>query len=162
LARVHRELHIVMPTTSARAHGLGPDADLPALARETVLAINPFAAFTVSDASPAPSDSGFVTAGIGLDVPDGLDLYAGWGGGCGQISDRPTIATQADDGLIGAATASCMLAACMFRASHGSAVNTGRINLVERTGGCIAATTTVVGPIDTGDTLVVGAGAVGQ
>jgi hypothetical protein len=162
LARAHRELHITVPAVPALALGLAQAADLPALVRETVLAINPHLALTVSSTNPPAGSAGGVSAGIGLDVPDGLDLYVGWAGGRGEISVRPVPATFADDGLIGAATASCLLAAGIFRICHGSPAASGRINLAERTHGVAAGATTVTGPIDTGDTLLVGAGAVGQ
>jgi len=162
LARVHRELHFTVPAVPVLARGRAPAGDLPALVRETAVAINPFLILTVTDTAPAAGNAAGIAAAIGLEVPDGLDLYAGWAGGRGEISDQPSLATQADDGLIGAATASCLLAAGIFRACHGSPAAGGRINLAERAAGAAAGTTTVAGPIDVGDTLVVGAGAVAQ
>lgn len=162
LARVHRELHFAVPAVPALARGLAQADDLPALVRETALAINPFLMLTVTDTAPAAGNAAGISAAIGLEVPGGLDLYAGWAGGRGEISDRPSPATQASDGLIGTATASCLLAAGIFRACHGSPAASGRINLTERSAGAAAGTTTVTGPIDVGNTLVVGAGAVAQ
>ena len=162
LARVHRELHFAVPAVPALARGLAQADDLPSLVRETALAINPFLMLTVTSTAPAAGNARGIAAAIGLEVPDGLDLYAGWAGGCGEISDRRLPAIRAEDGLIGAATASCLLAGAIFRACHGSPAASGRINLAERASGVDAGTKTIAGPIDVGDTLVVGAGAVTQ
>jgi hypothetical protein len=162
LARVHRELHIVMPAAPALASGLTQAADLTSVVRQTALAINPFLALTVSPMVALAPSTGAVTAGIGLGVPNGLDLYAGWAGGRGEISCQPASVSLTEDGLIGAATAACILAAGIFRATHGGPISIARINIVERTAGADAGSSTLHGPIDAGDTLVVGAGAVGQ
>jgi molybdopterin/thiamine biosynthesis adenylyltransferase len=160
LARVHRQLHLVIPAAPILARGLIRAADLPSSAVDTAAAINPFMAVTVSGTMASAPGAEAVTAAIGTDVPGGLDLYIGWIRGRAEIATHPVPVTEGGDALAGAGTASCLLAAGIFRASHGSPVRSARINLVERTEGDQAGTGSVAGPIDVGDVLVVGAGAV--
>jgi hypothetical protein len=63
--------------------------------------------------------------------------------------------------ILGAATAACLAAAAAFRLVHGGRLpSPTAINLLERTANEDAASTSAVGPIQVGDVLVVGAGAV--
>jgi hypothetical protein len=160
LARVHRQLHLIIPAAPVLARGLIQAADLPSSAIGTVAAINPFTIITLSGTLAAVPGTEAITAAIGKDVPDGLDLYIGWNGGRAEIATHPVPVTDGGDALLGAGTASCLLAASIFRVSHGSPIRGAQINLVERTEGNQAGTSSVAGPIDVGDVLVVGAGAV--
>ena len=160
LARVHRQLHIAVPSIARIAAGLIPADDLAGSIRETALAINPHITVTLSDAMDEIQDA--VTAGIGSEVPAGLDVYGGWTGGRGEIGDRPFPLTGDEPGLIGAATATNLLAAAIFRASHQAPVRSIRLNIMEGRTGESAGTTSVAGPIDVGRVLVAGAGAVAQ
>ena len=160
LARVHRQLHLVIPAAPLLARGLISAADLPSSVIGTVAAINPFMIITVSDTLAAAPGAEAITAAIGKDVPGRLDLYIGWTGGRAEITTYPVAVTEGGDALVGAGTASCLLAAGIFRTSHGSPVRSVRINLVERAEGDQAGTSSAAGPIDVGDVLVAGAGAV--
>jgi hypothetical protein len=160
LTRVHRQLHLVIPATPVFARGLIQAVDLPSSAIDTVAAINPFMAITVSDTLAATPGAEAITAAIGKDVPGGFDLYTGWTGGRAEMAAHPVAVTEGGDALVGAGSASCLLAAGIFRTSHGSPVRSARINLVERAEGDQAGTGSVAGPIDVGDVLVAGAGAV--
>jgi hypothetical protein len=160
LARVHRDLRFAVPPVPRTARGLVPAPDLAGSIRETVLAINPHIAVTVSNSPQAAP--GAVTAGIGADVPAGLDIYAGWTGGRGEISGRPLHADDGEPALTGAATAVNLLAAAVFRASHGSPMRSTQVNVAEAQAGEGSGTDSAAGPIDVGSVLVVGGGAVAQ
>ncbi|MFD6995103.1 hypothetical protein ACFWA5_02220 [Streptomyces mirabilis] len=163
LARVHRRLHLIMPVADLRARAL---VDAPTLADAmitTVTAINPILALTTAP-TPASIPANAITIGIGTELPTGLDLYLGWHGGRGEIATASCQESSAseEEHILGAATAACLAAAMAFRAAHGSAIRPTRLNLLERTADADAGTTSLTGPVDVGDVLVVGAGAVSQ
>ena len=160
LARVHRDLRFAVPPVPRTARELVLGPDLAGSVRETVLAINPHIALTVSGFLQA--SAGAVTAGIGTDVPAGLDIYAGWTGGRGEISGRPLHADGGEPALIGAASAANLLAAAVFRATQDFTVGSTLVNVAEAQAGEASGTGSAAGPIDAGSVLVVGGGAVAQ
>jgi hypothetical protein len=163
LARVHQRIHIVVPSAELQARAL---IDAPTLADaliETVTAINPVLNLTAaSTSSSIPANS--ITIGIGTNLPSGLDIYLGWNGGRGEIAADSCRcpAEQPEEHILGAATAACLAAAMAFRVAHGNTVRPTRLNLLERAADADAGATSRTGPVDVGNVLIVGAGAVSQ
>lgn len=172
LARVHRRLHLDVPDAVLRARSLIGAGTLQDALVETALAINPFLDLTTARTGDTVPD-GALTLAIGLSVPEGLDIYLRWELGRGEISPErgPTAPAFVEppgqfsthhDSRFGAATASCLAAAAAFRAVHGHRVRATRVNMFEFTADDRAGTTTTPGPVDVGNVLVIGAGAVSQ
>lgn len=97
------------------------------------------------------------------------DVVGTWSGGRGEVQIRgarsavPAVAPQTDEGgVLGAATAACLVAAATFTLVHNGKPTPAAINLLTRTSGADAAVDTVVGPVDVGDVDVIGGGAVGH
>lgn len=162
VARVHRKITVIAADRPLAIDALMTSTSLHAAVAERATAIDPY--ITIQTTAPADATTaadGTITLGLGTAARPGLDLYAGWTGGLGIIDTNPVPARGSSDGdLVGAATAACLAAAAAFRLAHGQPVQPSRVNLATRTSGDNAPTTSTVGPIDVGDVLIIGAGAV--
>lgn len=158
LARAHRSIAIVTegdPPLMTNALATAPTL-LDALTQRAT-AIDPFVHVT---AGPGRTPENAATLGIGTRPPVPAELYVGWDGGTGILDTRPAPATSSDDDIVGAATAACLGAGALFRLAHAQTTRPARINLVKRADDHAAGTITTTGPIDVGDVVVTGAGAV--
>ena len=154
VARAHRRLVTEIPDVPLRARSLVPADDLQTAATRTALAINPVLDMTAGTGTP-------IRIGLGQQVPNGLELYLGWLGGRGTISTTPLAADESDpESIFGAATAAVLGAAAVFRLAHDQTVRTARFNPIELAADHDAGTRDHRSPIDVGDVLAVGAGAV--
>lgn len=154
VARAHRRLVTEIPDVPLWARSLVPADDLQTAATRTALAINPVLDMTAGVGPP-------IRIGLGQQVPNGLELYVGWLGGRGTISTTPLAADESDsESIFGAATAAVLGAAAVFRLAHGQTVRTARFNPIELAADHDAGTRDHRSPIDVGDVLAVGAGAV--
>jgi hypothetical protein len=160
LARVHRHLHFVVPHAPLRAASLVKATDLATAMHDTVTAITPVLAVTTSEDYDRSLQVAGVSVGIGSAAPDGLDVYLGWSGGRGEIANSPVACGGENADVLGAATAASLGALAAFRLTHGNPVRPTTINVLERTADDDAGTTTITGPIEVGNVLVLGAGAV--
>lgn len=154
LVRVHRNLALVVPGSVA-----GRGQDIVGDAEQIALAANPCVNFTVADHLLANA----VAIGIGPDAPDGLIGYAGALGWTAILGSSPQALSDTPSTKLGGSLAACLLAARAFRAVHGLAMADGAISLwdLEATGR-VQTGPPEVPPMDLGDVLVVGAGAVGS
>jgi len=158
-ARVHRRIALIIPGVPLIARSLVPAADLQSAAIGIARAINP-----VLDLYLEPNIEGcdFVARiGLGTELPSSLDAYLDWHGGLGVLATSPIPGPTHDPASrFGAATAAVLGAVALFRLGHGQAVHPARLNPLDFTTGAAAGTRDHTGPIDVGDVLVVGAGAV--
>jgi len=158
VARVHRRIGLVVPDAPLLAHSLIPVPDFPIGMISTARAINPVLDLYLG--SDIDAQSFVASIGLGADVPTNLDVYLDWHGGRGSISDAWLPGESDPDSVFGAATAAVLGSAALFRLSHGQPVYHARFNPLELIDGDAAGTRDYPGPIDVGDVLVVGAGAV--
>jgi hypothetical protein len=158
-ARVHRRIALIIPQAPLITRSLIPAADLHTAAIRTARAINP-----VLDLDLEPSIEGcaFVArVGLGTELPGDLDVYLDWHGGLGGLATSPIPEPTHDpDSRFGAATAAVLGSVALFRLAHGQAVHPARLNPVDLSVGIEGGTRDHTGPIDVGDVLLVGAGAV--
>jgi hypothetical protein len=158
-ARVHRRITLIIPEAPLIARSLVPATNLRTAAIGTARAITP-----VLDLHLEPNIEGcaFVArVGLGRELPDELDVYLDWHGGLGVLATSPIPEPARDpDSMFGAAAAAVLGSAALFRLAHGQAVHPARLNPLDLTAGTGAGTRDHRGPIDVGDVLVVGAGAV--
>ena len=154
VARAHRCLDTEIPGVPLQARSLVPADDFAAAAIQTALAINPVLDLTAGTGAP-------IRIGLGQNVPDGLDLYLGWLGGRGTVSNTPLTASESDpESVFGAATAAVFGAAAVFRLAHDQPARTARFNPIELSADDDAGLRDHRTPVDVGDVLAVGAGAV--
>jgi hypothetical protein len=154
IPRAHRRLAPEIPAVSLLARSLVPADDLLTSAIGTAFAINPVLDLTAGTGTP-------IRIGLGQNVPHGLDLYLGWLGGRGTVSDRPLTASESDpESVFGAATAAVLGATAVFRLAHGQPARTARFNPIELGADHDAGLRDHRTPVDVGDVLAVGAGAV--
>jgi hypothetical protein len=161
LSRVHRRIVLVVsPRVMASKH-INTSETLSVALTELAKSIDPFIEISAAETSVPNLEENEITAGVGLIVPTDLNCYFGWEGGRADVSTSPLKIGTTNLDLIGAATASCLAAATIFRLTDDSfKVVPRRLNLVERTEGDDAGTSSVVGPVDVGTVHLVGAGAV--
>jgi hypothetical protein len=157
-ARVHRRIALIIPAAPMVARSLIPAADLQSAAIRTARAINPVLDFI----EPGTNRRAFASrVGLGSIVPGYLDAYLGWHGGLGMLATSPIPSRVHDpDSVFGAATAAVLGAAALFRLAHDQHVQPAQLNPVELAAGAGVGTRDHTGPIEVGDVLVVGAGAV--
>jgi hypothetical protein len=154
ISRAHRRLAPEIPAAPLLARSLVPADDLQTAAILTAFAINPVLDLTAGTGTP-------IRIGLGQNVPYGLDLYLGWLGGRGTVSDRPLSASESDpESVFGAATAAVLGATAAFRLAHGQRARTAWFNPIELGGDHDAGLRDHHTPVDVGDVLAVGAGAV--
>lgn len=179
LARVHRNLRVVVPVVPVVGHRRG--ANLRTAATATASAIDPFQQW-----DRAPEDGELVIQVEGTETEsstaDPVDLALRWHGGrgevvvgghapaaCSPVTEDAKVAAGANeddavqpDGMLGAATAACLGAAALFRLVHDASPRPAALNLLTRAEGIEASSQTLSGPVDVGDVHVVGGGAVGH
>lgn len=161
LLRVHRNVRIDAPDVSVVCPGRS--GNLRTALAETAAAIDPF-----QDVSrPQAADEIIIVVGDEPLVGERLSLH--WRGGRGEIRvdggvpagpDNISEVEDADAHLLGAATAATLAAAALFRLAHGATPRAAAVNVLERTADEHAGVTSALGPIEVGDTVVIGAGAV--
>jgi hypothetical protein len=161
LSRVHRRIVVVTSSCLLATKPFGADVDLSIALINLAKSIDPFIEISVVKMAVPNLEENEITAGIGFQVPKDLNCYFGWEGGRAEVSASALSAGLTNLDLIGAATAACLAAATLFRLTHDSfKVVPRRLNLVERTEGDAAGTSSVVGHVDVGTVHLVGAGAV--
>lgn len=163
LTRVHRNVRIVTPEGPLLCQSGTGDAFHDAL-HATAAGIDPH-----QDTHRAPVTGELVVQvghGPCLQVPA---VLAAWNGGRGEVhldgvapASPPALSPESDDTLnvLGAATAAVLAAAATFRLVHGDSPRSAALNLLERTADGDAGNASVTGPVDVGDVLMIGAGAV--
>ncbi len=158
LVRVHRRITIVTDRNHPlRTDALAGAATLLEALTQRAAAIDPFIQITTS--SECGSTDALIL-GIGHRQPTSAEVYIGWDGGTGILDTAPVPCNAVAEHIVGAATAACLGAAALFRLAHGQLIRPAQINLVERTDGEQAGKGSVTGPIDVGDVVIIGAGAV--
>ena len=161
LSRVHRRIVVVASSCVLATNRFGTDVNLNMALTNLAKSIDPFIEISVVETEKANLRDDEITVGVGLLVPTDLNCYFGWEGGRAEVSASPLSAGFTDLDLVGAATAACLAAATLFRLTDDSfSVVPRRLNLVERTEGDAAGTSSLVGPVDVGTVHLVGAGAV--
>lgn len=161
LLRAHRNVRVDAPDVPVIS--AGRTGSLRAALAKAATDIDPFQDVTRSRAADE------IDIVLGDEPVPGERVRLTWRGGRGEVHvdghvpagpDSLHGVTEPDGDLLGAATASVLAAAAVFRLVHGDAPRSAAVNVLERTADEHAGVTTVVGPIDVGDTVVVGAGAV--
>lgn len=161
LCRVHRRITLVVSPQVAIANRYSNNESLEIALVALAKSIDPFIQISVlTFASSLPVENELVV-GAGLKVPNDLACYFGWQGGRAEVSNVAVAAGDSRLDLMGAATASCLAAATVFRFLHDTFIFIPRrLNLVERSEGDKAGKLSVVGPVDVGNVHLIGAGAV--
>lgn len=157
LARVHREIHLSVPSRPLLARPLVRGTDLEDTAVRTIAAIDPFCRIRVS----RQLSGEMPVAGLGTNVPRGLTVYLGALGSRALTSREPIAFAESSGTVLGAGLAACLGASDLFRLSHGLGVNPRAVSVWDLSVGNEATT----GPpglaaIDAGNLVIVGAGAV--
>jgi hypothetical protein len=161
LSRVHRRIVLVVSQSVMVSKHTDTAENFSVALTELAKRIDPFIEISVVGTAVSNLEDNEITAGVGLMVPTDLSCYFGWEGGSAEVSTSPLKVGITDVDLIGAATASCLAAATIFRLTDDSfTLVSRRLNLVERTEGDAAGTSSVVGPVDVGTVHLIGAGAV--
>ena len=158
LARVHRTLVVSVPAAPLVVPQLlGTSTTLEAAVHQTARAINPFIRL-----SPRPVGDTTPVVGLGASAPAGLDGYLlidGWQGG---ITNAPTAAGGDPASMLGAGAAACISAAFLFHLARGRRPAPHVVSLWELGDGREGRAPSVAWPLNVGDVLVIGAGAVGS
>lgn len=163
LSRVHRNLRIDAPEAPLLALA-GRTGNFRDVLHATAAAIDPLQ----DTHRDAVADDLVIQVGA---TPNGPvpAVMADWFGGRGEVHlhglapRAPHVLTREQDddlNVLGAATAAVLAAAALFRLVHGDVPRSTAVNLLERTDDVHAGTHSLRGPVDVGDVLMVGAGAV--
>lgn len=160
LARVSRRISFALPVPDATVLVRTPfrGATLNEVLLTTVREIDPCGEFTVSDRPPGSC----VTIGLGADVGNGFDWYLGADRAVAHLQRSAVGFTDVPGTMRGAALASCLGCAAVFRDQLGLPVMPRQLSAWNYAEGTAAAP----GPesldaVDVGRVLMVGAGAVG-
>ena len=158
LARVHRTLIVDLPDVPLVVPSVLAASDsLRAAVDGTAKAINPFIRL-----AGAVLDERVPCVGIGARVPAGLDGYLvvdGWRGGIGGL---PAAVGREGRSLLGAGAAACVAAAFLFHRARGRHPGRHVVSLWDLNESEDDLGPGVSWPLDVGDVLVIGAGAVGS
>jgi hypothetical protein len=158
-ARVHRRLHIEVPAVPLVAPTLVEATDLREACLETACAIDPFVGIEVNDKGWMDDD----VPSVGIGGPQRpCRLYVGADGWSASLDPNPQ-AIDADAGTVmGAGLAAMLGAAALMQGAFGRRPAARRLSLWRFQDGNEAepGPRGSVGPLDLGDVLVVGAGAV--
>jgi len=163
LTRVHRRLRILAPGAPVLCQ-TGSAGDFSEVLHATAAGIDPHQ----NTRREADAAELVVQVGLGLADPPPAVTTA-WRGGRGEVhlqgvapQEPSDLADQDNDDLavLGAATAAILAAAAAFRLVHGDHPRPAALNLLERTADTEAGTASLPGPVDVGDILMIGAGAV--
>ncbi len=152
VTRLHRAVILSVPRVPLIARSLVPARSLDEAAEATARAIDPYGALAVQ--------RGRVEPGLGLALASEADLpvHVGWSGLAATVGATPQPADTDDGSVLGASLASCLGAAALLRlvtGGGGATVTTSLANFSDATGD-----RDVDLPVDVGDVLLVGAGAV--
>jgi hypothetical protein len=160
LSRVHRNITVEMPETTARVDITTPfpGATLSEVAIQTMSEIDPYGNFAL-DHSPVGDH---VSIGIGAEVGDGLDIYLGADRSVAYLRRSPVLVTPFQSSMIGAALASCLGAAAVFRTQLGERPEPRALSAWNyKEGEEVDFGPEVLQHHDIGSVMMVGAGAVG-
>jgi hypothetical protein len=162
LFRVHRNVRLDLPEVTTATGDRLEDVAVAA-----VSAIDPF-----QDPLRQPVDSEVRLHLTTTGSVEGADVVGSWSGGRGEVHVRGVVppgaaaaastVAAAHDGILGAATAACLVAAAAFAMVHDREPTPAAVNLLTRTCGADAGTDSAVGPVDVGNVEVIGGGAVGH
>lgn len=157
--RLHRRLVLVVPQVSLVAQSLAPARDLREAAEATARAINPF--IELSLVSPSRFRD-LPSIAIGRVSRASPTLWMGADGCLATLSSELQPFDGSDGSLFGAAFGSCLSAAALTALATGNQIPMVQASLLNFEDGALAKPggRDVALPIDVGDVLVVGAGAV--
>jgi molybdopterin/thiamine biosynthesis adenylyltransferase len=160
LARIHRSIALVVPPSPLVARTLVPGDDLPDVLVATATAIDPFISIELVDRPP--SDTPCI--GLGAGLPAGLAVYVGAQGAAATLADAPQSISTTEATILGAGLGACLAAAdLLYLVTSGRAPHPRRVSVWGfGEGDAAGAGPEVTGPVDVGDVLVAGAGAVGS
>lgn len=155
IARVHRRIRLVVPPAPLIANPHHGGTNLAEALQNTILAIDPFNEVSVVhsvDAIPAISIGTHPTAGV---------WQIGAHGARAILKNDSSEFPGTDGSVLGMGLAACLGAAALFRVAHGLSVSPHMVSAWNFSEGPEAAIGPLeMGPLDVGDVLVVGAGAV--
>jgi hypothetical protein len=159
LVRVHRNVsfHLATPDQPLLAETIFGGRTLGEVTLSGARQIDPFGSFELS----AQARDGAIGIGIGAVLPRGLDWYLGAEGANALLDHTPLPLDVANAGTMrGAALASCLGAAAVFRSIHGLPIAPRTLSAWTFAEGVGTAGPADLTPVDVGRVLVVGAGAV--
>ena len=158
LARVHRTLVVKVPDVPLAVRStLTVATDISQAVLGTAKAINPYI-----DVVEAGSLDGVPTLGIGVGVASGLDGYLvvdGWSGG---VAGVPSAMGGGERSILGAGMASCLAAAFLFHRARGRHPGWHSVSLWHLAEAAGDPGPTISWPLDVGEVVVIGGGAVGS
>jgi molybdopterin/thiamine biosynthesis adenylyltransferase len=162
LSRVHRNIRFIESADSVPlvVPALFPAPTFAETLLRTVTNIDPYGTFTISN-SPYQNA---ISIGVGPNVSGKLDWYLGAAGAIATLDREPCFLDLSNPvTTLGAALASCLGAAAVFRSTLGLATARRQLSAWNYAEGADADLgPTVITPLDLGNTLLVGAGAVGS
>ena len=161
-ARVHRRIHVVTCDLDAPLLIRVPFAreTLEDTLRDTVAAIDPCGEFSIGN---APLSQEKASVGVGSSLREDHDWYVGASGAIACLNTGPVAFDYEEPATLrGAALASCLAEAALFRTCLGLPVASRRLSAWNlREGDEAEAGPSSVRGVDVGRVLMVGAGAVG-
>ena len=157
LARMYRRLVLIIPDGPLVARSLVNTSDLATACVSTAKAIDPFIDL---DLNPRRRSS-MPGVGIGLAVTTGLDYYLGADRFGATLATDPVKIANSHSTVFGGGLAACLGAAALFRVGHGHRATPRSLSLWDFSEGDQSSLgPKEVEPVNVGDVLVVGAGAV--
>jgi hypothetical protein len=155
LARIHRHLQLEIPPVNLLRPTIVPANCLDEAAAAAARTVNPYIRRDGAQASPQ-------AIGLG-EAPPGLPWYAGAEGQIAIIDRQPVHVQPAGSLSLGTALSACLAAATVLRQVLGHDQRPVRLSAWNfRDGNVAAPGPDLLGPIDVGDVLLVGAGGVGS
>lgn len=157
LARMYRRLVLIIPDSPLLARSLTSASNLLTACVSTAEAIDPFIDLELG----ARRRSSMPGVGIGLAVATGLDYYLGADRLTATLATDPVKIANCHSTVLGGGLAACLGASALFRVGHGHRATPRHLSLWNFSEGDQAPPgPEQVEPVDVGDVLVVGAGAV--
>lgn len=158
-ARVHRHIELEIPSAPLLAPALVEAADLPTACHDLVRAIDPFIQLEIAERLPAKD---VPSVGIGPDTVSPCHLYVGARGWRATLTDSPEDLGETRGSIMGSGLAAVLGAAGLLQLAFGHHPQARRVSLWKFGDGKAAEVGPEdnPGPLDVGDVLVVGAGAV--
>jgi hypothetical protein len=159
LARMYRRLVLIIPDGPLLARSLVDASDFATACVSTAKAIDPFIDLELG----SRRRSSMPSAGIGLAATKGLDYYLGADRFGATLATDPLEIANSHSTVLGGGLAACLGAAALFRVGHGHRASPRHLSLWGFSEGDQAPPGPAqVEPVNVGDVLVVGAGAVGS
>jgi len=156
LARIHRHLHLDIPSVDLLKPSLIPAKRLDEAAATLARAVDPY--IRLDDAASSSH-----AIGLGADAPLGLPWYAGAEGHIAIIGRHPVHFEHGDSLSLGAALTACLAAAAVLRQVLGYDQRPVRLSAWNyREGNDAQHGPELSGPLDVGNVLQIGAGGVGS